>query len=260
MAKGIKQGSVTKVIKRSQIKLNPYNPKNHTDEDIKEQAKNIRKVGYLGGIQWNERTGNLLDGHRRILASDVINHYNGTPETDYDVKVETVDFDEKTELEQMTYEAFKNTRGDYNIVASYLNDIDPKAVGFSDDEVKQLKLLQDDLSAPIEDITTDDDMFLSGESEKAVNVKPVTELPTVEQTSEEIQQEHEEKPKMSVEDVKKAKEHCDNVAQANNQAVDTFVFIDFATVEQKLAFCELLGKIPENNMKVSGDEIMNLIE
>lgn len=260
MSEKIKKGSVTKVIKRSQIKLNPYNPKDHTEQEIKDQAKNIRRVGYLGGIQWNERTGNLLDGHRRILASDVINHYDGTPETDYDVKVEAVDFDSKTELEQMTYEAVMNTKADFNKVAKYLNDIDPKIVGFNDDDIKQLQILQDDLDKSMEDISNDDDLFLSEDSEAAVNVKPVTELPRVEQTSEEIQKQHEEKPKMSVEEVKAAKDHCDNVAQANNQAVDTFIFIDFATVEQKMAFCDLLGKIPENNMRITGDEIMSMIE
>ena len=69
------KSSITKVIKRSQINLNPYNPKNHTENDIKEQVKNIRRVGILGGIQWNEATGNLIDGHRRTAALDRLHHY-----------------------------------------------------------------------------------------------------------------------------------------------------------------------------------------
>ena len=37
----MKKGSETKIIKRSQINLNPCNPKVHTDADIKQQKANI---------------------------------------------------------------------------------------------------------------------------------------------------------------------------------------------------------------------------
>lgn len=43
--KELKQ-SETITIQRSQINLNPYNPKKHTDEAVKNQLKNIKKVGY----------------------------------------------------------------------------------------------------------------------------------------------------------------------------------------------------------------------
>ena len=47
--KELKQ-SETRVIKRSQINLNPINPKRHSDERIKLKKKNLQKVGFLGGI------------------------------------------------------------------------------------------------------------------------------------------------------------------------------------------------------------------
>ena len=65
----MKQSEI-KIINRSQINLNPINPKRHTDEQIKQQKKNLKKVGFLGGIVWNKNTGNLVDGHRRIQALD----------------------------------------------------------------------------------------------------------------------------------------------------------------------------------------------
>ena len=106
----MKKGSETKIIKRSQINLNPCNPKVHTDADIKQQKANIKKVGLIGGIQWNETTGNLIDGHKRVMSVDLIQGYDGTPETDYDIKVEAVDFDEKTEKEQLLFMAKSQTR------------------------------------------------------------------------------------------------------------------------------------------------------
>ena len=47
--KELKQ-SETRIIKRSQMNLNPINPKRHSDEKVKLQKKNLQKVGFLGGI------------------------------------------------------------------------------------------------------------------------------------------------------------------------------------------------------------------
>ena len=90
--------SKTQIINRSQINLNPCNPKRHTEESINIQKRNFQKVGYMGGIVWNSQSGNLIDGHRRIFALDLMNGYNG--ENDYEVKVEVVSLDEKTEKER----------------------------------------------------------------------------------------------------------------------------------------------------------------
>ena len=87
--------SETSVIKRSQINLNPLNPKRHTEEAIKLQKKNMQKIGFLGGIVWNRLTGNLIDGHRRVYAMDLIYKYDGSKETDYDIKVELCELDNK---------------------------------------------------------------------------------------------------------------------------------------------------------------------
>ena len=95
--KELKQ-SETRVIKRFQINLNPINPKRHSDEKVKLQKKNLQKVGFLGGIVWNEKSGNLIDGHRRIKAMDLYYKYDGTPSTDYDVKVEVVNLDDKVDF------------------------------------------------------------------------------------------------------------------------------------------------------------------
>lgn len=254
--------SVNKVIKRSQIKFNELNPKHHTDDAIRKQLKNFKKYGFDGGIVWNKRDGRLLAGHLRIKAMDLYYKYDdGTYENDYDVRVEVVDYDKKTALEQMTYmSGINDTKPDYNKIAVYADDIDLSSAGFTDDDIKQLKLLQDDLSKPVEDITNDDDMFLSEESEAAVNVKPVTELPKVEQTNDEIVEQHENKPKMTAEEVKAQKEHCNNVAQNRWEGIDTFIMIDFANAEQKAMFCDLLGKIPQSNMRITGDEILSMIE
>lgn len=256
----MKKGSETKVIRRSEMNLNPYNPKHHSDDEIKQQKANIKRVGLLGGIVWNEATGNLLDGHKRILSMDAIRKYDGTPGTDYEIKVEAVDFDEKTEKEQMTFMAVANTKADYNEVAKYIDEIDFKAAGLSEQDAEQIKQLQDDLEQTLENESFPDlgDDFLSAPSSKAP--VPLTELPGAERTISEIQRQLDEKPKMTKEEVKEQKRHCDNVASNHQDDMDTFVFIDFSSVEQKLAFCEMLGIEAEMSMRISGDQILNAIE
>ena len=134
------KNSETKIIKRSQINLNPINPKRHTDRAVKLQEKNLKKVGFLGGIVWNRNTGNLIDGHRRIMAMDLYYKYDGA--NDYDVKVESVELDDKTEKEQLTYMAVGNTKPDIDLIAKYIGDIDPikyQDLGFDDNQISVIK-------------------------------------------------------------------------------------------------------------------------
>lgn len=255
--KKMRKGSETKVIMRSQINLNPCNPKLHTEDDIKRQKKNIKKVGLLGGITWNETTGNLIDGHKRIMSCDLIQGYDGTPETDYELKVEAVDFDTKTEREQLLFMANSQDKIDYNMVASNFGpeDIDFKSAGFSDREIEQIGMLRDDLereldSGGIDDFAND---FLSEPQ------SPMTELPNIEKTSDEIVTEHASKPKMTREGVREQKQYCRNVAMKRQEDIDNFIFIRFDNLEQKQFFCDMLHKVAENSMTITGDELLSLL-
>lgn len=257
----MKEGSETKVIKRSQINLNPCNPKLHTESDIKLQKANIRKVGLLGGIQWNENTGNLIDGHKRVMSCDLIQGYDGTPDTDYDIKVEAVDFDQKTEKEQLLFMAKSQDPIDFNVVASKfdLDEIDLKKAGFSEDESEQIRLLKDDLDKSFKDeMESFDDDFLSPIEEKAPS-PPITELPNIEKTSSEIVAEHASKPKMTKEEVKEQKQHCTNVAMNRQEDIDNFVFVNFETLEEKQLFCDMLGVVATSSMVITGKQILEML-
>lgn len=259
----MKKGSETKIIKRSQINLNPCNPKVHTDADIKQQKANIKKVGLIGGIQWNETTGNLIDGHKRVMSVDLIQGYDGTPETDYDIKVEAVDFDEKTEKEQLLFMAKSQDPIDYNLVAKNfsIDEIDFKAAGFTEQDTEQIKMLQDDLEASLKDSGMDDfsEDFLNEPIISVTTPTPMTELPNIEKTSEEIVAEHAAKPKMTKEKVKDQKQHCTDVGKKRKEDIDNFIFIDFESFEQKQIFCDMLHMEAANSMRISGSQILGLL-
>lgn len=259
----MKKGSETKLIKRSQINLNPCNPKVHTDADIKQQKANIKKVGLIGGIQWNETTGNLIDGHKRVMSVDLIQGYDGTPETDYDIKVEAVDFDEKTEKEQLLFMAKSQDPIDYNLVAKNfsIDEIDFKAAGFTEQDTEQIKMLQDDLEASLKESGMDDfsDDFLNEPMASVATSVPMTELPNIEKTSEEIVAEHASKPKMTKEEVKEQKQHCTDVGMKRQEDIDNFIFIDFESLEQKQLFCDMLHMVATSSMRVSGSQVLGLL-
>lgn len=259
----MKKRSETKIIKRSQINLNPCNPKVHTDADIKQQKANIKKVGLIGGIQWNETTGNLIDGHKRVMSVDLIQGYDGTPETDYDIKVEAVDFDEKTEKEQLLFMAKSQDPIDYNLVAKNfsIDEIDFKAAGFTEQDTEQIKMLQDDLEASLKESGMDDfsEDFLNEPMASVATSVPMTELPNIEKTSEEIVAEHASKPKMTKEDVKEQKQHCTDVGIKRQEDIDNFIFIDFESLEQKQLFCDMLHMVATSSMRVSGSQVLSLL-
>ena len=238
--------SKTKIIKRSQINLNPYNPKRHTDEQVKLQRKNLKKVGFLGGIVWNEASGNLIDGHRRIKALDIINKYDGTPATDYEVKVEAVKMDDKTEKEQMLYMAVGNSKADYNLIAPIVDEIDYSNVGLSEAEYNEiLKLRQ---TESVEAIPSWDADF------------GITELEVQEKSNEEVQQEIQDKPKMTKEQVKAEKQKCDDVAAKHHEEKDLYIILNFDNEEMKQAFCELLGISDGPFLNLRGEPVRKLLD
>jgi len=242
MKKEKMRGSETKVIKRSQIKLNPYNPKHHTDEQVKLQKKNLKQVGFLGGIVWNERSGNLVDGHRRIKALDLINKYDGS--NDYEIKVEAVDFSEKEELNQLTYMAVGNTKADYNLIAKYAPEIDYASVGLTEEQYNEILTLRQ--KETVEAIPSWEDDF-------------ITELDVPEISNEEFQQELADKPKMTKDEVKQEKAKCTDIANNRHEEDDLYVILNFKDYEQKLAFCELLGVEAGSYMNIKGQPVEDLL-
>lgn len=218
--------SKTQIINRSQINLNPCNPKRHTEEAINIQKRNFQKVGYMGCIVWNSQSGNLIDGHRRIFALDLMNGYNG--ENDYEVKVEVVSLDEKTEKEQLTYMAIGNTKADIDLIADYAQDIDLTHMGLNDQELKDILSLTDKEQENISDTLDDTIQPIKLDEEKKAHVKEV-------------------------------KEQIKEKAESRQQDDESYIMLSFSDFQAKQAFCELLN-IDENDKFVKGEEVLNLIK
>lgn len=137
----IKQSDVRE-IKRSEIHLAAYNPRKISEKARKKLKANLKKVGLLGGIVWNETTGNLVSGHQRVSVMDEVNRYDGSEKTDYALRVEVVQLDEKQEREQNLFMNNRGTQGvfDEDMLTDMLADIDFEEAGFDDFDLQMLGL------------------------------------------------------------------------------------------------------------------------
>ena len=233
--KELKQ-SETRIIKRSQINLNPINPKRHSDEKVKLQKKNLQKVGFLGGIVWNEKTGNLIDGHRRIKAMDLHYKYDGAPNTDYNVKVEVVSLDDKAEKEQLTYMAIGNTKPDIDLIANYISDIDYSDVGLDIGELNDILAINMETPSLVDSL---DDLLSSKEND----------VSNADEKTYEEKKEH----------MKAVKQQVRESAIERQQNEEAFIMLSFSSYEAKSDFCDLLECSIEDKF-VKGEDVLRLIK
>src|SRR5690606_28999715 len=102
-------------INRSEINLASYNPRKISDNARKLLKANIKRLGVMGGIVWNERTGNLVGGHQKLSILDELQKYDPqTKENDYLIRVEKVSLDDKEEKEQNIFLNNKNAQGEFD--------------------------------------------------------------------------------------------------------------------------------------------------
>lgn len=128
-------------IQRSIINLANYNPRKIAPEARKSLKANLKRIGLLGGIVWNEVTGNLVSGHQRVSIIDEVNKYNSdTKENDYLIRVEVVRMDEKTEKEQNIFMNNRSVQGEFDsdMLKDMLGGIDYNLAGLNDFDLSML--------------------------------------------------------------------------------------------------------------------------
>lgn len=235
--KSIKQ-SETVTIKRSEINFAPYNPKRHSKEAIAAQKRNFKDISFLGGIVWNITTGNLVSGHKRLMAMDEYFKYDGSPESDYEVKVEKIELTEKQEKEQNIFMDARatNTKQDYDLLAAILPDIDYKAAGLEESDLNMITIESPSFSfGDIAGIQSD--------------IKTMT-APTI--------QKKEVEKEVRKEQVKAAKQAARDKVEESFQG-DAYVTLSFDTYGNKVAFMERFGLSAEDKF-IKGELFSEMIE
>jgi hypothetical protein len=231
----IKQ-SETVFVKRSQLKYSAYNPKRHSKEQINQIKKNIKNVAFLGGIVWNSLTGNLIDGHKRVMALDIIHGYNGNADTDYEIKVEKIQLDTKTEKEQNIFQTQSRSELELDLLRDLVPEIDYKSAGLTDED---MKLIGFDTM-----LKTDYENDLTKQFE-GLNAPLVAE------------REIEKQEKKA--DIKAKKEKIAKEAEESAVNTQSFVMLSFESYEAKESFMKRFGFNSEDKV-ISGEMFDGMIE
>lgn len=218
-------------INRSQIEPAKYNPRKISEEAKKKLKANIKRMGVMGGIVWNKRSGRLVGGHQKLMILDELQKYDReTKENDYIIRVEAVDLSDQEEIEQNIFLNNKNAQGEFDndILSTLLNDIEVKNTGLDDFD---LNLLGFEL--------------------------PSFEIDEVEpEPLEEIKPKSKEEKK---EDIKAKKEASTEKAVNTVREGNTYVMLSFNDYQGKEEFMKRFDLDPNANV-ISGDDFAENIE
>ena len=219
-------------IQRSDINFANYNPRKITQEARKNLKANLKRVGLLGGIVWNEVTGNLVSGHQRISVIDEVNKYNPDTRTnDYLIRVDVIDVDEQQEKELNILMNNPNAQGtwDFDALARIVPDIDWKDAGLTDADLNMIGvdyLLQTEEENSIADALSD-------------MMVPVSEQKEADKAAKQLERAE------KVAHMKEVKHQVKENAQKQAENMDAYVMLSFDTYEAKAAFCERFGYEPD---------------
>ena len=254
MQNKIKQSEV-RVIWRSEITPAPYNPRTISDEARKALKKNIKENGIIGGMVWNEQTGNLVSGHQKLNIADEVNKYEAG-KNDYEIKVEVINVDLKKEKELNIFFNSKAVQGemDYKKLALIFPDIDADLAGLDEVDLSMIEIELPDV--PEVEIPSFEPQ--KEKAEKAMLEKSVTEElnNTVYHNSDGIHDmEKKESEEMSAEEKKAlVKAIKEKVKEGATIQGEPYFTVSFDSYDAKVEFLEFLGFNPEDKF-IKGEEL-----
>lgn len=166
--------------------------------------------------------------------------YDGTSSTDYNVKVEVVNLDDKTEKEQLTYMAVGNTKPDIDLIAGYISDIDYTNVGLNFEELNDILSINTEMAPLLESL---DDLLSPTPSCDEFEASHAAEKTYGEK------KEHMKAVKQQVRESAVERQH-------NEEA---YITLSFSSYNAKDDFCDLLG-ISTDDKFAKGEDVLRLIK
>ena len=159
-------------------------------------------------------------------------NYDGTPETDYEIKVEAVELDDKTEREQNIFMNSPSAMGEFDMekIKVLVPEIDYKAAGLSeaDMNIYGISVMQDEISSELSDTLGD---------------------------FEEIQRPFEERKAA----VKEMKEQIRQQAEQKAEDIESYVMLNFKSYRAKSSFMLRFGFRPDDKI-IPGEMFSDMVE
>ena len=213
----------TQTIQRKSILNAPYNPRVIDDYAFNSLKANIKRIGLLETLVWNERTGNLVSGHQRIKILDILNKTD-----DYELTVSVVNLSEKEEKEQNIFFNSKSVQGDFDesLLKQILPEIDFKNAGLDEADMTYYGIE-----------IVDDNQFRN-------------------ELKEDFIEPEQPKKQFSKEAIKEAKKNIKENAMSKVGEAEKYVSLSFESLEQKRAFLLHFG-YNQDELFLQGARVMN---
>lgn len=265
----------TREVHRSEITLAAYNPRKITEEARKKLKANLKRVGLMGGIVWNENTGNLVSGHQKIGIMDELNNYNPkTNENDYKLRVEVVHLSEKEEKEQNLFMNNRAVQGEFDddMLIRMIGDIEYENAGFTSFDMEMLGIInipeeldKNNIGDIIEDIDKEslwnkdtvvqNNTHLANVDSKTKDAKENTKL----DRSTNFYKDTAENQIARHNEVQKIKDRITNNAAADDNAVLSYVVLSFGSPSETETFLVQFG-YPVETKVINGEEFLGKLE
>ena len=260
-------------IKRSQIHFHPRNPRIIEEEGKKALKKSMKTFGILGGIIVN-RANNfvLIGGNQKVGIMDEQQHYDpNDPETDYILRVEAVDFDEKKELEALT--ALNNPaiggRFDPQKLAELIPDMDYKNAGLTEEDLSMIGVdylfqteEENKIGAELDDlmaqVNAEHQKDLERRKEQREAIKEAQRQAN-EQQDAQIAASQEKSYEEKKQHMKDVKEQVKTQAIENAMNQEAYVMLSFDDFKAKHEFMARAG-YPDDLKFIKGEEFVQRIE
>lgn len=264
-------------VNRSQITLAAYNPRKISEKARKQLKANLKRVGLMGGIVWNESSGNLVSGHQKVGIMDEVNRYNTeTHENDYRIRVDVVHLTDKEEKEQNLFMNNKAVQGEFDddMLIQMLGDIEYQNAGFDNFDMEMLGIGISDIP---DEVSKNDISEILNEAEsvqwrKTAVVQNNEHLSKVD--TESLEAEENTKIDRSTDfykdsgenqiarhnEVAKIKERLANHAASDNDRVaQSYVVLSFGSPSETETFLLQYG-YPAETKVIDGEEFLDRLE
>jgi hypothetical protein len=240
--------SRTVELNRSEIHPAAYNPRKISSDARKRLKRSIKQYGVVGGMVVNERTGNtLVSGHQKLSILDELNKY---PDSDYRLKVEVIDVDEKTEKELNIFFNNANATGefDYDALRELIPSIDYDAAGLTPEDLNIIGIdlnlqtdVQASVAAALEDIVAP--IAMQKQTQKEIRAQERAALSEEEKTAH----------------VKAMKRQITDSVQQKAEGASAYVTLSFDSFENKALFMKRFGYEP-HEMFLKGEVFNEQVE
>lgn len=254
-----------------------YNPRRISEEARKQLKANLKRVGLMGGIVWNETSGNLVSGHQKVGIMDEVNRYNiETHENDYKIRVDVVHLTDKEEKEQNLFMNNKAVQGEFDddMLIQMLGGIEYQNAGFDNFDMELLGIgisdIPDEVSKnDISEILNEAEAVQWCKSSVVQNNEHLAKVDTESLEAEEntkidrstdFYKDSEENQIARHNEVAKIKERLANHATSDNDRVaQSYVVLSFGSPSETETFLLQYG-YPVGTKVIDGEEFLDRLE